>query len=385
MKKLNKKKILFTATTPFAVNAFLLMPVAELSKFYEIILCTNIYKYKLVKEINLYAKVINIPFVRAISPLNDLISLLKLYYILIKYKPDATHSITPKAGLLTAIAAFTAQVPIRTHTYTGQTWILESGVLKRVLKQADKIIGILTTQTFADSKSQSEMLIDEGVVKRDKIKVFSEGSITGVNLEIFHPDLDKKKEVRRKLGASESAAVLLFVGRIVKDKGVDDLIAAYNLLDADEEIKNIELIIVGPDEEGITKKLKKKAENNRMKIHWIGPTHQPENYMAACDLLILPSLREGFGSVIIEAAACGKPAIAYRIIGVVDAIVDGITGILIESRDIIKLSETIKQLINEKRLLERLGNQALSRAIGSFDSKKILLQWKAYYQDVFNK
>ncbi len=181
---------------------------------------------------------------------------------------------------------------------------------------------------------------------------------------------------RGDLNVDNAAIVFLYVGRITKDKGLFDLIAAMNIVSG--QYPNAELWIVGPDEAGIQQDLLIQVGVNT-KVRWLGQTFHPEHYMAAADILLLPSYREGFGSVIIEAAACGIPAIAYKTEGVVDAIVDGQTGLLVEKFNIDKFSQAMVRLIEDATLRSQLGLAAKKRSQELFASEIIAGAWERYY------
>ena len=167
------------------------------------------------------------------------------------------------------------------------------------------------------------------------------------------------------------------------DKGVFDLIQAFRELAS--AVRNIELWVVGPDEEGLLKTLQESVEGCGAPFRGLGATPTPEHFMAAADVLVLPSYREGFGSVLIEGAACGIPSIAYRIDGVIDAVVDGSTGLLVELGKISAFASFMKQLALDGELRSRLGMQARERAIRDFSSDKVTSAWLEFYSSQLNQ
>ncbi len=370
------RKICFIATTPYAVNPFLKSHLLHLSKFYEVILCVNQNVYPLDDEIKKTIAVHHFDIKRKISFLKDFHALLQLTILFFKLRPNSIHSITPKAGLLAMMAGFMARVPYRFHTFTGQVWASKKSFSRFFLKSLDRIIVIFSTQIFTDSQSQSNFLCSEGVVKLGSAKVLGHGSIVGVDTQRFKPDLTQRNMRRGDLNVDNAAIVFLYVGRITKDKGLFDLIAAMNIVSG--QYPNAELWIVGPDEAGIQQDLLIQVGVNT-KVRWLGQTFHPEHYMAAADILLLPSYREGFGSVIIEAAACGIPAIAYKTEGVVDAIVDGQTGLLVEKFNIDKFSQAMVRLIEDATLRSQLGLAAKKRSQELFASEIIAGAWERYY------
>jgi glycosyltransferase involved in cell wall biosynthesis len=371
--------VMFVATTPFAVNSFLEKHIAVLSKHYQIVLCTNLNAYELSPFLLNSIDVCHIPFARRISIWSDINCLIKLVRAIRQVKPIVIHSITPKAGLLAMLSGWLTRVPKRWHTFTGQVWITKKGFSRGVLKQLDRLIVMLSTRVFADSTSQCNFLINEGVIRIGQIELLGQGSIAGVDQLRFCPDLINREQLRKQMGSNVKTFVFLFVGRISRDKGVFDLIQAFEELAI--TLGDIELWVVGPNDEGLLDSLQESAANCKAPIRWLGPTNSPEVFMAAADILLLPSYREGFGLVIIEAAACGIPAIAYRIDGVIDAIVDGETGLLVEVGEPIAFASAMKRLATDERLRLYLGDQARSRAILEFSSKEVTNAWLMFYEN----
>ncbi len=370
--------VMFVATTPFAVNAFLAEHIATLSKHYKIILCTNLNAYELLDFLPNLVDVRHISFARKISIWSDISCLIQLVTTIRQVRPNVIHSITPKAGLLAMLSGFLTQVPKRWHTFTGQVWVTKKGFSRFALKQLDQLIVFFSTRVFADSGSQCRLLSNEGIVRPDQIEVLGQGSITGVDQLRFCPDPINRELLRKQMGSNVKACVFLFVGRLSRDKGVFDLIQAFEELAI--TLGDIELWVVGPNEEGLLSSLQESAVHCKAPIRWLGPTNSPEVFMAAADVLLLPSYREGFGSVIIEAAACGIPAIAYRIDGVIDAIVDGKTGLLVEVGQVMTFASAMRCLASDEGLRLSLGDQARGRAIRDFNSEGVTNAWLTFYE-----
>ncbi|MDR6917754.1 glycosyltransferase involved in cell wall biosynthesis [Pseudomonas sp. 3296] len=305
---------------------------------------------------------------REINPIKDFLSLITLISTFRKNKFDIVHSTTPKAGLLCAIAGVFSGTKIRLHTFTGQPWATMSGVKRTILKTCDKIIGLLNTHCYADSESQKKFLVSCGIIKAEKISVIGAGSLAGIDLNRFDPSRyssEKLSVLRADLGIPESAKVLLFVGRITPDKGIKELVSAFGEIVSKDN--NIFLVLVGPFEsvgEDIVRQVK--DVNIRKNIKKVGYSDEPEKYMALADLLCLPSYREGFGTVVIEAAAMGTPTIGTDIYGLTDAIVDGETGVLVPVRDAVALEKAILSTLSNAPLMSAMGAAARDRARNDF-------------------
>lgn len=376
-KKERMKAICFVLTSPFAANAFLLGHLKALAENYRVTLCVNLEAYPLSDRLDPRVRVVHLPIARKISVIQDLRALLSLMMLFRHENFDAVHSITPKAGLLAMCASFLCGVRRRHHTFTGQVWATRTGVRRAFLKAMDRLIVAFSTRVFSDSCSQSKFLEAEGIGRQHGISVLGKGSIAGVAPERFRPDAHARHLLRESLGVSESSCVFLYVGRIARDKGVFDLVAAFSMLVG--ECENAALWIVGPDDEALQKDLQLAAGHAANKIVWVGPTFEPERYMASADVFVLPSYREGFGMVIIESGGCGIPTIAYRVDGVVDAVVDGVTGLLLEAGDIPRLAETMQGMVRQPDFRHQLGRQARVRVCEDFSDRSVTDAWVAFY------
>jgi len=374
------KKICFVATVEFAVNAFLLNHLRALSSFYEVTVIVNTNNSSFLDGLGANVKVIPLPIARNVSLVSDFNCLIKLIKIFHKQGFSAVHSVTPKAGLLAMLASWVVRVPLRIHTFTGQVWVTKVGVKRFLLKQMDCLIAFLTTHNIVDSPSQRQFLVDEKVTTSAKSTVFAKGSISGVDIARFKPNLQAREGIRQQLNIKTDAILFLFLGRLTRDKGVLDLAQAFISL----QRGSAHLLFVGPDEQNMQAEIVCISGKDNPNVHFIGHTDTPESYMAAADVLCLPSYREGFGTVVIEAAAVGIPTIASRIYGLTDAVVDGETGLLHESRDINAIKVCMEQMVTNKTIRLQFGEQARTRAIKEFDSKLITRAWVDFYREHVN-
>jgi len=367
----NKQSICFVATVDFAVNAFLLNHLRELSNHYNLTLVTNLQNPNFLNKNNLNIKLININFSRNINIFSDFYSLTRLIFIFCSNKFDAVHSITPKAGLLAMLAAFIAFIPLRIHCFTGQVWVTRKGLIRKILRLIDKLIGNLTTKNIVDSKSQYNFLLNQKILKKNKTLVFGSGSICGVDLLKFKSNKKIRDSLRRDFKIPSSAFIYIYLGRLNKEKGVNDLIDAFILAN----LKSAYLILAGPDEEEIVFNTKNHSSN----IIFTGYTKIPQDLLAMSDIICLPSYREGFGTVVIEAAAVGIPAIVSNIYGLSDTIVKNQTGLTHKPRDIKGIVHQMVYAYSNQKLMTTFGKAAQKRARIEFDSKILVNHWKDFY------
>lgn len=310
---------------------------------------------------------------RDVSIKDDLVSLFKLYLIFKRNKYDIVHSSTPKAGLLSAVAGFIARVPIRIHTFTGQRWATKTGFTRSYLIFFDKCIGWLNTEIYADSQSQVDFLVSSKVIERKKIKVLNYGSFGGIDFNKFKlvTNSQNSLEITERLALEADALILVYVGRINKDKGINELISAFcALLDSGY---NIDLIMLGNFENSLDPLPDRVLWQikNHPRIHHEGFCSRPQDYLAISHVFCLPSYREGFGTSVLEAASMGLPAICTKIPGLVDAVIDTETGFLISKENQIDLEIAIMKFINNPSLIDIMGSKARDRAIKYFDYKDV--------------
>jgi len=316
---------------------------------------------------------IGVKISREISFFSDLVSLLKLIYIFKKNKFDVVHSITPKAGLLCSIAGWIARVPVRMHTFTGQPWVTMTGWKRKLLIFCDKMICILNTCCYADSYSQKEFLVKSKIGNKSQIKVLGNGSLAGVDLSRFHNASfsgNDKAELLKRLDIPVGSQIVLFVGRVTLDKGIQELFLAFEELALANS--RVYLLLVGPlekDGHELIKNINCSIINQRVRT--VGYTNAPEQYMSISDVLCLPSYREGFGTVVIEAASMGVPAVATNIYGLSDAIEDGKTGLLVPVKKYKTLSKTLSYLLDNDCYRAKLSLNAKNRVVECFDSKRV--------------
>lgn len=379
----HKRHICIVSTVPLSLNVFMRLHIKNLCKKYNITLVTNGLPEDVFGLISCHVHFFPISIQRKISPIKDLIALFKLWKLAKRKQFDCVQSLTPKAGLLAMLASRLSGVPIRVHIFTGQVWAVKKGVVRWVLKYLDKILAGCATHLLADSLSQRAFLISEGITKNQKIEVLAKGSICGVDMKRFCFLPQARNDIRNKLGISQDEIVLLYIGRLNRDKGMLDLAAAFNKLCATPE-SNIKLLIVGTDEQKIQPAILQLCSECQDRIIFIDFTDSPEEFMSASDILCLPSYREGFGSVIIEAASVGIPAVASRIYGITDAVEEGQSGFLHEPGNIDELAEMIHQLVEDPALRRRMGEYARSRARLNFSSDQVASAWLEYYERLLN-
>lgn len=364
MTRLKRKRICIVTTVPYALMMFMRPHIDMFASQYDVTLVTNGVENDVHLLLGEHVHFLPLNIQRRISLWSDIRALLDLVRIFRRGRFDVVHSLTPKTGLLAMLAGVAAGAPNRIHTFTGQVWVNKKGLSRFVLKMFDKVIAMCATRLLADSFSQREFLIDQHIVDAAKIQVLGHGSVCGVDVERFKPDAPGRSATRKELGIPDDAIVYLFLGRLNRDKGVQDLGRAFVALA--QSMPNVHLIVVGPDEGGMDDELQKILQGNLSRFHRVGFTREPEKFMACADILCLPSYREGFGSVIIEGAAMGMPSVVSNIYGLTDAVVNSETGILHEPRNIGEIELALRTLSLDSEMREKMGRRAQDRVHSCF-------------------
>jgi len=366
-----------------AVKVFLAHQINTLCEIYDVSVLTNLNGKSIdIDNISDKVRIIDIPIKREINIFSDFFVLFVLIYTFHKNKFSLIHSVSPKAGLLAAISAWISRVPNRLHTFTGQVWVHRRGIGRFLLKSLDKLIIALNTLILVDSLSQKKFLIKENILSEDSGLVLGDGSLCGVDLKRFKPSKYQKDKLRSNLNIPNDGIVFLFLGRIKEDKGIFELVKAF--LNISMVSDNTYLLIVGPDEDRLQERLYNILGKSAKYARFVDFTSVPEHYMMASDIFVIPSYREGFGSVVIEAASCGIPSIGSNIYGLSDAIKDNQTGILVPLRSESELEASMHKLVADEKLRMQMGLLAQKYASESFSQEKITsLILKLYKKLIF--
>jgi glycosyltransferase involved in cell wall biosynthesis len=373
-----KSRLCLVVTSGLTVKVFLIDHLNSLVNDFDVTIVTSLHGESWLEELDPRVRAFDLPMERRPSPLRDLCTATRLLAFLETQEFDLVHSFTPKAGFLVALTCAVRGRRLKLHTFTGQVWATQRGIGRLVLKWMDRVIAMTSTAVITDSWSQREVLRAEGIAHEVETVVLGKGCFTGVSLRKFRPDPMERERGRRFLAAQSDDTIVLFVGRLKRDKGILDLARASALV-ADSGRK-IHLVICGPDEEELRAAIEREAGRLGRRLHLVGFTDCPEAWMQAADVLSLPSYREGFGSVIVEAGAAGVPAIGSRIPGIVDAIDEGRTGLLHNPGDVADLTRCLELLVDDQELRKQLGRAAERRAREHFSREGSIADWKRYYK-----
>ena len=345
------------ATVPVSIVSFYGEQIDYLTdEGYEVTVITSPDK-EFTGRISRKARLVLIPMTRTISPGRDLIAIIKILYCIRKGSFDIVQYSSPKAALLGSLSAWLCRVPVRLYLMWGIYYTGQEGYKKEFLRLIEKMICFFSTSVSPDSHGNLQFAAKEELCPLSKMSVVGKGSANGVDLSRFDPKRLKKKRVavRKSLRIPPDAVVVGFVGRICREKGVNELIQAF--VDLSGKYPLLYLLLVGPreDKKGEYDPQIISALARQKRILSVGYQERPEEYMSAMDIFILPSYREGFGIVNLEASAMELPVISTDIPGPRDSIIRGQTGILVPVQSIAPLREAIETLYNNPTLRQDMG------------------------------
>lgn len=339
-----KPKIIRASTIGMSLDIFCNGMLRELSEKYEVIALSSPDEYLENVRQREGVRCIEVPMERQISLFKDIVSLWRLYRVFRKEKPQMVHSLTPKAGLLCMMAGWLARVPVRIHTFTGLVFPTANGLKKQILMATDRLTCACATHIIPEGEGVRSDLLDNKITSKP-LKVLGYGNIRGIDLDVYNPDSVDAQRLPDDEVPSPSVT-FISVGRLVGDKGINELVEAFVRLNG--ENPNSRLVLVGPEEHDLDP-LKPETLNairTNPAIHSVGFQKDIRPWMKSSDVAILASYREGFPNVVIEAGAMGLAQIVTDINGAREIVVDGENGLIVPPRDTESLYLAMKRLMS---------------------------------------
>jgi glycosyltransferase involved in cell wall biosynthesis len=377
----NNKRLVHITTVPLSLRFFSGQIGYMKAQGFQVVCISSpgelLNKFAEQEQVSVYA----IEMSRRITPLRDLFAIFQLWQRLQLIRPIIVHAHTPKGGLLGLIAAWLAGVPVRIFHIHGLPSMTATGNRRILLQWSERVACLLAHQVFCVSPSVREVAIRESLCPASKVKVLLKGGISGVDAAVrFHPvrvGETARLNIRRKYGIPFDALVVGFVGRIVRDKGLVELAAAWKALR--EEFSSLHLLVVGPFEPQDPVPLEvEDLLRSDPRIHLTGWADDMPPLYAAMDILALPSYREGFGLVAIEASAMELPVVVTRIPGCVDAVKDGVTGMQVPPQNAHALADVIRMYLTDVELRSKHGQAGRECVLRDFRPEA---SWAAQYQE----
>lgn len=368
-----KKKVIRISTVPVSLAVLLKGQLNYLNQYYQIVGASSGGEaLDIVQEQeNISVKAIEIK--RQIDIKMDIVSLWNLYRFLKKEKPLIVHSITPKAGLLSMVAAKLAGIPIRVHTFTGLIFPYRRGILQKVLILMDRILCLCATNIYPEGVGVMNDLISYKITSKP-LKVLANGNVNGIDTDYFNPSLfDSVQNLKlmQKMKIKEGNFIFIFVGRLVSEKGLNELVEVFD--EISRENLHTKLLLIGPIESD-SDPLKPETirimdENPQIILTGLEPDIRP--FLAVSDALVFPSYREGFPNVVIQAGAMGLPSIVTDISGSNEIIINEKNGSIIPVKDTQALKEKMKLYIADEKLVSRLSANSRPMIKSRYEQKVV--------------
>lgn len=371
----SKPKLMRTATVALSLDVLLKGQLAFLNQHFHLVAVSGYDLHLQQVKDREHVVIKDVHMARAISPVQDLISLIKLYRLFKKEKPVMVHSITPKAGLLSMLAGKAAGVPIRMHTFTGLMFPTKTGAMQKLLIKMDQLLCWAATHIYPEGQGVKNDLMHYGITKKP-LKIIANGNINGLDTKHFSPSLfeqEEKDQLRHRLKIATDAFVFVFVGRLVGDKGINELITAFKkLLEKKTDVK-VCLLLVGPLESQLDPLLPETLAEITTNIHIcsVGFQNDVRPYFAIANCLVFPSYREGFPNVVLQAGAMGLPSIVTDINGCNEIILEGINGSIIPAKDTISLQKAMIKIRDDKSWYKELKENAREMIVDRYDQQLV--------------
>ena len=373
-----KKKSIRISTIPLSLDVLLQGQLRMLSEHYEVVGVSSPGE-----ELDKVAqregiRTIAVPMERKISPFKDLVSLFRLIRLFHREKPWMVHSLTPKAGLLAMTAAWICRVPVRIHMFTGLVFPTTTGLKQKILMATDSITCACATNVLPEGKGVKKDLEHFRITSKP-LQIIGNGNINGIDLEFFDrtPEVMEQAEKYRK----EEVVTFCFVGRIVRDKGMNELVAAFQRLH--QAYPNTRLVLVGPFEEKLDPVLPETRQviEQHAAIEWMGWQNDIRPFLAASEVFVFPSYREGFPNVVLQAGAMGLPSIVTDINGSSEIITEGVNGYIIPSQDEEALYKAMEKLLDTEER-RKLAQQARPQIANRYERKALWKELLKFYRSL---
>lgn len=374
-----KKKVLRIATVPLSLDLLLKGQLRMLNEEYEVVAVSSSGKELEKVTRREGVRTVAVDMERRISVWKDLVSLFRLIKVIRREKPWMVHTVTPKAGLLGMMAAWICGVPVRVHMFTGLVFPTEHGFKRRILILTDKITCACATLINPEGKGVMNDLKRFGISSKD-MKVVGNGNINGVDMDFFcrTTDVMNAAAILRK----NKGFTFCFVGRIVGDKGMNELAVAFEKLIA--IYPDCRLLLVGDFEEKLdpVKVETKTFFKECGQVAFVGWQDDIRPFLAASDVFVFPSYREGFPNVVLQAGAMGLPCIVTDINGSNEIIDDGVNGLVIPSHSVVRLFEAMKRMIEDDEMRICMVRRARAMVADRYDRRYVWNEIKKLYSEL---
>ena len=365
------KKLLRITTVPISLKILLKDQLRFMNKHFEVVGVSSHLKELEEVEKDEGIRVVALDMSREITPFKDLLSLFKMILLFLREKPDIVHTHTPKAGIIGMLASWICRVPHRLHTVAGLPVMEAEGKRKQLLFMVEKLTYFCASRVYPNSYGLQEYILQHSLVSGHKLKVIGHGSSNGIDTSYFSRSeviMYDAKNIRTKYQL-KNKFVFCFVGRVVRDKGVNELLDAFDKLSLGFD--NVRLFILGDfesDLDPISLKSQKILQENK-NILYMGFQDDIRAYLAASDAFVLPTYREGFPNVVLQAASMELPCIVSDINGCNEIITHNKNGLIVPPKSKKSLFEAMKSFLQESELAKKLSLNSRNDIIKKYDRK----------------
>ncbi len=374
---MSKNKLIRITTVPLSLKLLLKDQLKYMNQYFDVIAISSSGKDLQEVEGSQGVRVESIEMSRQITPLKDLVSLYKMGVLLSKEKPEIVHTHTPKAGLIGMLGAWITRVPHRLHTVAGLPVMESSGIKRKILMFVEWLTYKCATHVYPNSIGLEEFILANNLTTSAKIKVLGNGSSNGIDTNYFsraEEVMGNASKVKNEYKLFDDDFVYIFIGRIVKDKGINELLSSFEILSKIEQ--TIKLLLVGPFEDHldpISEESRDILKSNKNIIE-VGYQDDIRPFLAISDCLVFPSYREGFPNVVMQAGSMGLPAIVSDINGCNEIVEDGINGLIIPVKDSKALEESMWKIYQDDELRIGLAQNARKQIVDRYDQQFV---WQA--------
>lgn len=378
---MSKPKLIRITTVPQSLAILLKGQLGFMKQHFDVIGISS--KSALLQEVekNEGVRTLSVNMTRQITPIKDFVALYKLYKILKSEKPYIVHTHTPKAGLLGMIASYLAKVPNRLHTIAGLPVMEAKGLKRHILLGVEKITYACATKVYPNSKGLQDFVLEQKLITKTKLRIIGKGSSNGIDTNYFNKSNFNESDLlnlKETLKVTSNDFVYIFVGRLVTDKGINEMVEAFSTISKDNS--RVKLLLVGPlesDLDPLQSFTLNQIETNNQIIS-VGFQKDVRPYLAISNALVFPSYREGFPNVVMQAGAMGLPAIVSNINGCNEIIENNFNGLIIPTKDSGLLKEKMELILKNSDLCKKMSANSRQKIVVNYNQKYI---WEELLQE----
>lgn len=381
---MSKPKLIRITTVPLSLDKLLDGQLHFMNSFYEVIAVSSEIEYLERVGLKEGVRTFCLKMTRKITPVSDLVAVIRLFIFLRREKPLIVHTHTPKAGIIGMLASKLAGVPNRFHTVAGLPLLETEGFKRKLLDFVEKLTYSCATKVYPNSHGLLDIITENAYCRKTKLKVIANGSSNGIDTQYFNPGLFSETQnikLKKELVISTSDFVFVFVGRLVADKGINEMVTAFKVINA--KYPKAKLLLVGDYESDLDPLSAETLTiiQNTKAIITVGFRSDVRPYLSVAHALVFPSYREGFPNVVMQSGAMGLPSIVSNINGCNEIIIEGENGIIIPVKNTSAITEKMELLLTDTNYFKKLQSNARKMIVSRYEQKVV---WGAILEEYEN-